>query len=587
MTEPDDRDLQAAFEHLTAPPSTADYAHRAIRVDVAEHRAVHAGRWAPLVAGVLTVLIAVAAAGTFLALRNARQNGVATGSGYPTARVSAVMAYDSTSGVTVMYGGYRDPGRAGNTALSDTWLWNGSSWGAAAGPSPGVLIDVHMSDDPADGGVLLTGLPQSVDGGVACAVPGTPVSQSASASNAIAPASPPPVSSPPPGLPSGAPSSPCPIAIPAPSVQTWLFTSHGWSRANGGSLSTNGLDMPGLGAQLAYDFASGEVIAVEAYPISSCGLPLASAGAVQPDLMCPMIGAGSGSAGSSGSGSSGNASSGSAAGATPGYAVPACPTTAACAPILCAPAGCPALTNAVATWTWGHGTWTPGSSAHAPSAEAGAVLFAGDSGSGHARLLTETSGLMPAQPCEAGHACPATVVRPSTTSYSWDGSSWTKGGSFANQSATGPQLAGATVAATGDHALVVTATGELWTWTASGPRWDLQTDPGRPDARVGSALSAGPAGTVVLFGGVRVGMTNTPVVTGVGSTAGADTWTWNTVSWTHVAGELPSAPVAPPACSGTGGGGGSEGCAVPQPAQVSPATPVAGSPPRQTVPPGG
>ena len=146
MSENSDRDLSAAFEDLRAPESTANYTTRTPGLDVPSTRS----RWPQAVAGVLAIALAVAGAGTFLALRSARQGGApASSTGNPPARSGAAMAYDSAAGVTVMYGGTDGSG----TTLTDTWTWDGSTWTAAA-KGPGQLVDVRMVDDPADAGVL-------------------------------------------------------------------------------------------------------------------------------------------------------------------------------------------------------------------------------------------------------------------------------------------------------------------------------------------------------------------------------------------------------------------------------------------------
>jgi len=153
VSEDSDRDLSAAFDELRAPSSTANYATRSPGFDVPS--ATRSRNWPQAVAAVTAVALALAGAGTFLALRSARQGGTPSRSGAnPPARSGAAMAYDSSAGVTVMYGGADGSGKP----LTDAWTWNGSDW-MAAPKGPGPLVDVHMVDDPAAAGVLLVGMP--------------------------------------------------------------------------------------------------------------------------------------------------------------------------------------------------------------------------------------------------------------------------------------------------------------------------------------------------------------------------------------------------------------------------------------------
>ena len=301
MSENSDRDLSAAFEDLRAPESTANYTTRTPGLDVPSTRS----RWPQAVAGVLAIALAVAGAGTFLALRSARQGGApASSTGNPPARSGAAMAYDSAAGVTVMYGGTNGSG----TTLTDTWTWDGSTWTAAA-KGPGQLVDVRMVDDPADAGVLLLGLPATPvsSGGVVgsgcsgggTASPGsitggTPIASvsaspagdgtTSSAVPAIAPA--PSTGMPTPG--STVPTNPvvvCPPVAPMPGVETWLFNSSGWHRAAPGSVAAT----PPAGAQLTFDPTTRQVVAVSA-PLFSCGPPLEGAVQGGAAIACPVLG---------------------------------------------------------------------------------------------------------------------------------------------------------------------------------------------------------------------------------------------------------------------------------------------------------
>ncbi len=152
MSDRDDRDLAAAFDELRAPAVDGQLRGPRPRASRCPDLAARAGRRCSPPA--LAVAVALVGAGTFLALRSARQGGTASGSaGNPPARAGAAMAFDSTAGVTVMFGGTGSAGQA----LTDTWTWDGSAWhGAAAGP--GALVGARMVDDPADGGVLLLGM---------------------------------------------------------------------------------------------------------------------------------------------------------------------------------------------------------------------------------------------------------------------------------------------------------------------------------------------------------------------------------------------------------------------------------------------
>ena len=74
MNDETDRDLSSAFEELRAPASTSDYASRTSGIDIPSTRS----RWPQALASGLAVAVALAGAGTFLALRTARQGGVAS-----------------------------------------------------------------------------------------------------------------------------------------------------------------------------------------------------------------------------------------------------------------------------------------------------------------------------------------------------------------------------------------------------------------------------------------------------------------------------------------------------------------------------
>ena len=71
----------------------------------------------------------------------------------PPARDQAMMAYDTTSGQLLLFGG-----EVGSTSLDDTWSWNGSTWiQQQPASSPPVRNDASMAFDPATGQVVLFG----------------------------------------------------------------------------------------------------------------------------------------------------------------------------------------------------------------------------------------------------------------------------------------------------------------------------------------------------------------------------------------------------------------------------------------------
>lgn len=573
MNDQDDRDLSAAFADLRAPRSTANYADRVPSVEAVG--TVYARRWPQALATVLAVVVALGGAGTFLALRNARQGGVGSTAGYPSARTNAAMAFDSTTGLTVMYGGVS----ASGSTLADTWTWGGSSWATSTGPSPGKLTGAHMSDDPPDGGVLLIGVPQPANQGtgIACAVvgsgggvtgtatgstgtvaPGTP----ATPGGALGPARsvPPtksggPVATPPPPVTSASPITACPTPVPYPTLQTWLFTAKGWTHVAGSTSAAVNADTPSDASQLAYDSSSGQVIAVSSNAISYCGPPLRSGAAVMPDLVCPLAGA---------------AQNGSTA-------------TTPCSPSVCRSlpcrlaagvSSCPPFSATISTWTWARGQWTQRKGAIIPGSNTG-VAF-GDAASAHATLVTETSGV---SFCSPPASCP--VASPTTAVYTWVGSAWSQSAN-AGSGPAGLSFAGATVASVGSRAILLTTSGQLYSWSAADARWVRQAATPQPDGRTGATMAEGPGGSIVLFGGVSISKAGAAVIGGPGSAA-ADTWTWNGSSWRHVAGPSPPPVTTPSPCSDVTGLG-ANACAPP-PARVPPVSPQSAAP-KQSVPVG-
>lgn len=79
----------------------------------------------------------------------------------PPARFLAQMAYDSTSGTVVLFGGY-----AGGASFSDTWTFHAGNWTRVTGASPTGRIEGAMANDPGGSGVLLFGGLDSSSGSV-------------------------------------------------------------------------------------------------------------------------------------------------------------------------------------------------------------------------------------------------------------------------------------------------------------------------------------------------------------------------------------------------------------------------------------
>jgi hypothetical protein len=541
MSERDD-DLAAAFASLHAPGSTADYRNRVPTVDAVG--AVHARRWPQALAGVVAVAVALAGAGTFLALRNARQQGGAAGAGYPAARLNAAMAFDSTTGRTVMYGGISATG----ALLNDTWAWDGSSWSQVPTQSPGALTTPRMSDDPADRGVLLMGLlvpPGDVGTSGGCAV-ATPASSG-------------PAGAPAPGGPTVI--TLCPAPTPPPPMQTWLLTSGGWSRV--ASSASFGADTPSIGSQLAYDATAHEVVAISpAGSICASGGPLQAGGA--PQVICPLAG---------------TASHDATAGPS---ALAPCPVGAN------TPTACPAFVRSMTTWTWSRGQWDRKGGATIPGVSGG-LIFA-DAATGHVTLAVEnyqggTCSSPPTMPPSAADACPTPTA--SVATYTWAGSAWSQS-SVADIPATFALSGGApVVASTGGHALVFSG-GNVYSWSSANPHWVQVTPAVQPGDRVGEAMAEGPGGSIVLFGGTLVELlplgipsrlpgsaSSSGYVPANGPAVGSDTWTWDGSTWRHVAGAL--SPTPPPATFCSDNSSPKNPCIQPVPAPPPSFTVVPGS----------
>ncbi len=548
MTQ-DERDLSAAFEELTAPPSTANYATRTTGLD----GRARTSRWPQALATALAVAVALAGAGTFLALRTARQSVAPSSSASgPPARSNAAMAYDSSAGVTVMFGGTDAAGRT----LTDAWAWDGSAWKAVA-RGPGPLVNIRMVDDPADGGVLLLGVPaapvRSGGGGVVGGCVGSDTATPGSVSGGTPlpangtvrpPIGPVPTDAPAPSSTSASggtagpgrtifrtpvascPPEPVPVV---PTAQTWLFRDGAWSGASGNASTT-----PPAGAQLAFDTTTHQVVAVSAGLIR-CGPPMLSPVTVGAAIACPV------------------------AGASSKEAAPAqdlCPTAYNCG-----------TGGAIATWTWSNGSWQRATSTVNRS---GATFLFTDPGTQHASLMSESIGFQ----CPPTTPCPAIAVVPSVTTWTWTGSGWTEKSLLRNVEAP-PGLTGATFAALEGQIVVVTLAGETWHWSAG--RWYGDSTPQsaiHPNARMGAAMSEGPGASVVLFGGeVLYGFhgASSP------ATVGADTWVWNARSWRHAGGQALPAPPSPVPCAAQKIGV-IPPCGQPAPAEVPPPPSPAAAP---------
>ncbi len=573
MSDPDDRDLSAAFDDLHAPRSTANYAERVPSIEAVG--TVYARRWPQALATVLAVVVALGGAGTFLALRNAREGGVGSSAGYPSARTYAAMAFNSTTGLTVMYGGTS----ASGSTLADTWTWDGSSWATSTGPSPGKLSGAHMSDDPPDGGVLLIGVPQPANQGtgIACAAGGSGSGSATGSTGTVAPSppgtpgtprSPSPtksgaVSSTLPPVTSGPPITACPAPVPYPTLQTWLFTAKGWTHIAGSTSAAVNADTPSAASQLAYNSSSGQVMAVSSNAVSYCG-PTLRSGAAMPDLVCPLAGA---------------AQNGST-------------STTPCSPSGCKSFpcrlsavvnSCSPFSGSISTWTWAHRQWTQRQGAIIPGSNTGVVF--GDAASAHATMVTESSTVAYCAQSENCIAVPAGPAGPAPmiSVYTWVGSAWsqsvTRGGVPA-----GLAFAGASVASVGGRAVLLTTSGQLYSWSAADASWVRQSAAPQPDGRTGAAMAGGPGGSIVLFGGVSVSKPGA-AVSGTGRSAGADTWTWNGSSWRHVAGASPPPVTSPSPCSDVTGLG-ANACASPPGRVVPPLTPQTSAAPKPSVPVG-
>jgi len=77
----------------------------------------------------------------------------------PPARSEAAMAYDAAAGNMVLFGGLSSNGYMCDNCLSDTWVWNGSTWTEEENlaASPSARLGATMVYDPAAGNIVLFG----------------------------------------------------------------------------------------------------------------------------------------------------------------------------------------------------------------------------------------------------------------------------------------------------------------------------------------------------------------------------------------------------------------------------------------------
>jgi hypothetical protein len=423
-----------------------------------------------------------------------------------------------------------------------------------------------MVDDPVNAGVLLVGMPVQANSGgvVGCATGGTASPGSVTGTTPMASIEPTAKSKPsvPTGAPGLAPVRPtgppladpvptgalatapavsvppafvCPPPVAAPAEQTWVFSGGSWRQAAAGSSGT-----PPIGSQLAYDGTTRQVVAVSggAY---GCGFPVVSS-VKSADLACPELGRNAASSG----------------GASAPSAMP-------CAVVV----GC-SDSGTVSTWAWSGARWAQAPATPQLLNNAVTLVF-NDPATDHATLMTQSqSGGAIAYPaCSLAEKCSAPAVVPFVTTWGWTGSAWHQLSRVPNGQRS-PFLGGATIAAVKGHIVVLTTSGETWTFAAGQWTQDTSSVVAPPNLRFGAAMAEGPSGSVVLFGGAYVGG-----LPAAGSPLDADTWTLTDGSWKHVAGrEATPGPTCPPVK-----GNPIPPCAVqPQPAQVSSAPAVSPTP---------
>ena len=135
---------------------------------------------------------------------------------------------------------------------------------------------------------------------------------------------------------------------------------------------------------------------------------------------------------------------------------------------------------------------------------AGITLLFNDPATDHATLMTQYGQASTGAhiPCQIRARCVRSrdrAVPPLvTTTWSWTASGWHQVSQVPGLQQI-PEFAGASVAAVAGHIVVLTTTGETWTFAAG--QWTQDIVANGPSIRSGAAMAAGPSGTVVLFGG--------------------------------------------------------------------------------------
>jgi hypothetical protein len=143
---PEERELQSAFGSVSAPSR--------LRRSLGQGRPSGAGgggRRGQALAAVIAVALLGGIAGTYLGLHGGHTAG--SGGGLP-ARSQAALAFDPERGQAVLFGGIGVDGRS----LSDTWLWDGTSWSQAhPDHAPSGRAGAQEGWDPVSRRVILLG----------------------------------------------------------------------------------------------------------------------------------------------------------------------------------------------------------------------------------------------------------------------------------------------------------------------------------------------------------------------------------------------------------------------------------------------
>jgi len=144
---------QAGLTSATAHRSTGrnkHFATAALRV-VAPRRLARA---LPVLLGAALVasIVGVAPASAAITAFNWVKQSPTTS---PPITVGGAMAYDSATGIEVVFGGYNT---TTNAAMDDTWTYNGTTWTEQSPTtSPPAVFQAAMAYDPATGDVILFG----------------------------------------------------------------------------------------------------------------------------------------------------------------------------------------------------------------------------------------------------------------------------------------------------------------------------------------------------------------------------------------------------------------------------------------------